>query len=105
MTISFKCTAEDESWNGTITNLHQYKNYFEIFIQSRSSIMVIFGKTSRGGFAVMPDFGVGCYLVDLKDKFWNTEALVGVLGIADGTTVAEALYALVTKLGVDYDFE
>ena len=21
----------------------------------------------------MPDFGVGCHLVDLKDVFWNTE--------------------------------
>ena len=40
------------------------------------------------------DFGAGCHLVDLKDKFWNTEKLVEVLGTADGITVATALYAL-----------
>jgi len=45
----------------------------------------------------MPDFGAGCHLVDLKDRFWNTEKLSDVLGEVDGITVAEALYALADK--------
>ena len=63
-------------------------------INSRSIIMVLFGRTSRGGFACMPDFGTECHLTDLKDKFWNTKKLTEVLGKVDGITVATALYAL-----------
>jgi hypothetical protein len=60
--------------------------------------MVIFGKTSRGYFACMPDFNVGCHLVNLNDIFWNTERLIATLGIADGVTVASALSFLATEL-------
>lgn len=42
----------------------------------------------------MPDFGAGCHLVNLKDKFWNTEKLTEVLGKVDGITVTEALFAV-----------
>lgn len=45
----------------------------------------------------MPDFGAGCHLASLKDKFWNTEKLTEVLGKVDGITVASALYALADK--------
>jgi hypothetical protein len=74
-----------------------FKNYgthYEFLIQSRSSIMVVFGKTSKGYFALMPDFNVGCHLVNLNDVFWNTERLTKVLGTADGITVATALISL-----------
>ena len=96
--MNFECInqteTESEKWEGVIKKFVKYDGYFEIMIESRSSLMVLFGKTSRGGFACIPDFGVGCHLVDLKDKFWNTEKLVEVLGTADGITVATALYAL-----------
>jgi len=96
--MNFECinqtVNEIEKWEGVIKKCVKYDGHFEIMIESRSSIMVLFGKTSRGGFACIPDFGAGCHLVDLKDKFWNTEKLVEVLGTADGITVATALYAL-----------
>jgi hypothetical protein len=96
--MNFECInqteTESEKWEGVIKKFVKYDGYFEIMIESRSSLMVLFGKTSRGGFACIPDFGAGCHLVDLKDKFWNTEKLVEVLGTADGITVATALYAL-----------
>ena len=96
--MNFECInqteTESEKWEGVIKKCVKYDGYFEIMIESRSSLMVLFGKTSRGGFACIPDFGAGCHLVDLKDKFWNTEKLVEVLGTADGITVATALYAL-----------
>jgi hypothetical protein len=76
----------------------KYGSHYEFLIQSRSSIMVIFGKTSRGYFACMPDFNVGCHLVDLNDKFWNAEILTNVLGVADGVTVATALISLANDL-------
>lgn len=101
MLISFKCkrkTADGiERWEGIIPRITNHGSHFEFRIESRSGIMTIFGKTSRGGFACMPDFGVGCHIVDLKDKFWNTEKLTAVLGEVDGITVAEALYALAEK--------
>lgn len=98
--MNFKCFQKtktenkNERWEGAITKLIKYESYYEILIESRSSIMVLFGKTSRGKFACFPDFGVGCHLVDLKDKFWNTERLIEVLGEVDGITVATALYTL-----------
>lgn len=66
--------------------------------QTELAIMVIFGKTSRGYFACMPDFNVGCHLVQLCDIFWNTEKLTKVLGKVDGITVATALVALADDL-------
>lgn len=96
--MNFECInqteTKSEKWEGVIKKCVKYDGYFEIMIESRSSLMVLFGKTSRGGFACIPDFGAGCHLVDLKNKFWNTEKLVEVLGTADGITVATALYAL-----------
>jgi len=102
MLISFDCKMKTddktELWKGVIPGVLNHGSHFEIRIESRSGIMVVFGKTSRGGFACMPDFGAGCHLVDLKDTFWNTEQLTAVLGEVDGITVAQALYALADKV-------
>ena len=89
---------QKERWEGIITKHARHDGHHEIMIKSHSSIMVLFGKTSRGGFACIPDFGTGCHLTDLKNKFWNTEKLIEVLGKVDGTTVATALYALADRL-------
>jgi len=100
--VIFECKKKSgkqtENWQGRITRIEECRKYYEIMIESRSGIMVVFGKTSRGGFACIPDFGAGCHLVDLKDKFWNTEKLVEVLGKIDGITVASALYTLADKV-------
>mgnify|MGYP000854762210 CR=1 FL=1 len=98
----FECVSKTghrtEKWQGEIIYFKDYGTYCEIKIESRSSILVIFGKTSRGRFACMPDFGVGCYLVNPSDKFWNTEQLIRVLGRVDGITVASALYSLADNI-------
>lgn len=75
-----------ERWKGAILGLREYASH------------VVFGKTVCGGFACMPDFGAGCHLAGLNDKFWNTEKLTEVLGEVDGITVASALYALSDKI-------
>jgi hypothetical protein len=93
----FECKMDSERWQGTIKNFIDYGSHFEIFIESRSSILILFGKTSLGGFACIPDFEAGCHLTNLKDKFWNTEKLSSVLGKVDGITVATALYQLSQK--------
>ncbi len=102
MLISFECQMKTddgiERWEGIIPRFVNHGSHFEIRIESRSGIMVVFGKTSQGGFACMPDFGTGCHLSNLKDQFWNTEKLTSVLGEVDGITVAQALYALADKL-------
>lgn len=93
-----KTNHRNERWKGKITKFKNHGTHYEIRIESRSGILVIFGKTTQGGFACMPDFGAGCHLVSLKDKFWNTEKLSGVLGKVDGITVAEALYVIADKI-------
>jgi hypothetical protein len=93
--MKFKCiNNKKESWEGKITYIKKYNSHYEIKIESRSGLTVLIGKTQSGGFACIPDFGVGCHLVNLKDKFWNTESLIRGLGDVDGLTVATALYEL-----------
>lgn len=98
----FECenttSRRKERWKGKISEFRNHGNHYEIRIESRSGILVIFGKSTQGGFACMPDFGVGCHLVNPRDKFWNTEKLSSVLGKVDGITVASALYALADKV-------
>jgi hypothetical protein len=58
----FNCgeITEKEEWHGEISSIEKHNGCYEIFIKSRSIIMVIFGSTSRGGFACIPAFNVGC---------------------------------------------
>lgn len=102
--MKFRCVDETEMkkecWDGKITKYQEYGSHYEIMIESRSSIMVLLGKSSRGGFACIPDFGAGCHIIDLKNKFWNTEKLTGVLGKVDGITVAAALYTLANHIKI-----
>lgn len=93
-----KTKTRYECWKGRITSFKNDNSSYEFRIQSRSSIFVIVGKTEEGGFACMPDFGAGCHLASLKDKFWNTEKLVKVLGEIDGITVATALYYMADEI-------
>jgi hypothetical protein len=98
--MRFYCKSHDDQWEGFIRDIELHNNVYEFRIESRSSIMVVFGSTSRGGFACFPDFNIGCHLVNLKDKFWNTEKLVEVLGEADGLTVASALIKFAENLKI-----
>ncbi len=83
-----------DEWDGYISQLQKANGHYEMLIESRSSLRVVFGTFSLGGFACLPDLQVGCYLVNLKDRFWNTEKLVSILGHVDGITVATALYSI-----------
>jgi len=98
----FQCLNETkkgkETWTGSITSIINYGSHYEITIASRSSILVLLGKTSMGNFACMPDFGAGCHLGTLDDKFYSTEKLSNVLGKIDGITVASALYSIADKI-------
>ena len=98
----FKCERIVENgievWEGVIPRFTKYESHYEIRMEARSGIMVVFGKSSRGNWACIPDFGAGCYLSGFKDKFWNTEQLTKVIGEVDGITVANALYLLADKI-------
>lgn len=89
-----KTKSKTERWKGRIKSLYKNNNFYELRIESRSSIHVIVGKTEHGKFACMPDYGAGCHIADLSDEFWNREKLVQVLGKVDGITVASALAAI-----------
>ena len=96
---TFTCSYRKKSWSGYISKFTNHGTHCEFWVQSRSSILVIFGKTSQGYFACMPDFNAGCHLGNLNDVFWNTERLTTALGIVDGVTVASALLYLFKELG------
>lgn len=99
--MQFECELkienEIEKWTGRITRFTNHGSHYEILIESRSSILVLLGRTTTGGFACMPDFQVGCHIVGLDDIFWNTEKLINILGKIDGTTVANALHKIYQK--------
>lgn len=96
--MEFECIKimgkRSERWAGRIKSLKKVGSNYEFMIESRSSIYVVFGQTSKGYFVCIPDFEVGCHLVDLRDSFWNKERLIHVLGKIDGITVATALGVL-----------
>jgi len=101
--IKFKCIAGlgtdfQETWDGRITYFKNYGSHYEMRIESRSGILVLFGKTIMGYFACVPDWDAGCHLANLKDAHWNSEHLIRVLGEIDGITVARALYAIADKV-------
>jgi len=88
---------EIEKWTGKIKKIINYGSHYELFIESRSSIMILFGRSSSGGFIAIPDFQAGCHLVELNDIFWNSKKLSTVSGKVDGITVATVLYNLFQK--------
>lgn len=102
MEMFFECFNKikngNEKWIGEITRFKNYGSHYEIVIESRSRIHVLYGKTEQGAFACMPDFGAGCHLVNPNDIFWNTEKLTRVLGKVDGITVATALKVLADNI-------
>lgn len=87
----FNCKYKKEKWQGRIESVYNHGSHYEMKIESRSGIRIFFGKSNAGNFLSAPDFGAGCHLVDLSNKFWNSEQLIRVLGPIDGITVAEAL--------------
>lgn len=96
--MDFICKHKKKSWPAHIATFKNYGTHYEFVIQSRSRIMVVFGKTSQGYFACMPDFDAGCHLANLNDIFWNTERLTAALNTVDGVTVATALGHLYQEL-------
>jgi hypothetical protein len=102
--MHFKCShtwecGKTDVWQGHIDSLIDYGNYCEIFISSRSSIHLIFGKYSYGLFVVSPYYG-GSYLsYRLDDIFFNTERLIKIFdNVVDGITAAMALSAVSRKV-------
>ncbi len=99
----FECVNKkkkgNEKWQGRITSFKNYGTHYEFRIESRSGILVLFGKTTQGAFACMPDFDAGCHLVNPRDQFWNAEQLCRVLGRIDGITVATALSTIADRIG------
>jgi len=43
--MTFKCSYEHQKWSGKIFKKHNYGSHFEIKIESRSDITVLFAQT------------------------------------------------------------
>jgi len=84
--------GKKESWSGKVAQIYSYGSHYEIFLQSRSSIRLLVGKTCSGFFACIPDFQAGCHLSSLNDLFYNQEKLLFAMdNDIDASTVAFAL--------------
>jgi hypothetical protein len=98
--MDFQCIYHNdegrtEKWKGYIKDIYHYDNHFELYIQSRSSIHLLVGRSASGLYACIPNFQAGCYLSTLGDVFYNNERLSSALGNPiDGATVAYALKSL-----------
>jgi hypothetical protein len=91
--------GEIEEWSGEISRIISFGSHYEIFIQSRSSILIVLAETSYGLFVGIPTFKVGCYISNLKDLFFNKEALINALdNVVDGITVAFAIKSIADEL-------
>lgn len=104
--MNFVCKQETneglEKWQGQISNIINHGSHYEIRIESRSGLTVIFGKTSIGNFACVPDFDAGCHLATLDDEFYNKERLSAALNPVDGLTIAKALKVVSKRIGGEY---
>jgi hypothetical protein len=104
MKKSFLCNSNNTKWQGHITKLINYGSHYEMRIESLSGITVLFGKTSMGTFACMPDFQTGCHLAELNNENYSQQKLLGVINFIDAITIAKALNSLTTvEVGDLYD--
>lgn len=103
-TCNLKEGSKSEKWTGKIVSLEDFGSHYQMRIESRSGITVIFGETTFGNFACMPDFNAGCHLATFDDEFYNTEKLVSVMNPVDGVTVARALSVLFENIEKECDF-
>lgn len=98
--MRFRCSYqwdpdERDDWDGVVSQITCFKNHYEVFFISRSSLRVLIGKCTSGLFACLPDYSAGCYLSTLNDTFYNSEKLIRAMeNPVDGTTVACALKVL-----------
>jgi len=96
--MTFYCFYRKDRWPGKISLFKNYGSHFELRIQSLSSITVLFGRSSLGYFACMPDFRTSCHLIHPENETYNIEKLISVLNTIDGITVGRALYVMADKL-------
>lgn len=96
--MTFDCCYRKEMWTGEISMFNDYGSHIEMRIESLSSITVLFGRSSLGYFACMPDFKASCHLIHPENETYNKEKLISVMNPIDGITVARALNVLFENL-------
>lgn len=94
-----------DQWEGVIKSLRKHNGYFEMMIDSRSCIFVIFGEARNGGFCCIPDWKAGCELASYTDYGWNLDRLKDCMkNKIDAITVARALYEVGVRLDGNGNF-
>jgi len=98
MLFSCKMKNSNQNWQGQITNLKNYGNYYEMRIESLSGITIIFGKCLLGNFVCIPDFKVGSYLAEWDNQYYNSDKLIPIMNTVDAITVVQALKTISKKI-------
>lgn len=96
--MTFNCYYRKNKWAGKITMFKDYGSHLEMRVESLSSITILFGRTSLGYFACMPDFKASCHLIEPENEAYNREKLISVMNTIDGITIARALCVLFDNL-------
>lgn len=93
----FSCTCNylsghSRHWKGTWSETGASRDFCELHISARGSLFtVIFGSSSSGNWACIPELGIGAPLSCLSDVFWNFEKLSRLASRPDAATIAYAL--------------
>ncbi len=103
--IVYKCknphgsSEEKKYWESEIEWLLKKEDGWEGIIRGRgSSMFFIIGKSDRGNYICLPEWGIGSDLASLSDTFWNGERLQQKqLNTVDAITLAIGL-GIIAKL-------
>lgn len=92
--------AADQIWRGNVHCTKKEGKNIEIEISGKGSQMVaVVGEYTYGNYMCIPNWGIGCPLSSLDDRFWNREQLERYMPRPDAITVSEALN-IISKKGM-----
>lgn len=84
--------ASDQIWRGNVQCIKKEGKTIAVEITGKGSQMVaVIGEYIYGNYICIPNWGVGCPLASLDDRFWNREQLERYMSRPDAITVSEAL--------------
>lgn len=97
-TLGFKCVqryknGNIKTWNGQMHCIKSNDDTIEFMISGRDSeYYAILGSCEYGNYLCLPSIGVGCYIAEFKDKYWNLENLSYYMNYTDAVTIVSGIY-------------
>jgi hypothetical protein len=96
--IAFECQRGNDKWRSQIMELIDHGSHYEMIVEGRTRIHIIFGEALAGNFLCILNYRVSFSIAKLADTFWNTERISAEIGDVDAITVAQALYIIADSI-------